>query len=284
MKSTQFIPPSQRRLVLLATQADAAPVLIYGASGTGKGAMARWIHQESPRSASPFVIATRNKKLSDQILQAETGTLYLPEIGSWPLSEQKILYQFIDTHLLHSASERNQMFNVRIMATTSQSLEGRAQGGLFNVQLLEKLNVFRLEMPALCERTDEFEKIVYGILTEITGELRQEQPSSLSPNAFKKLKNYDWPGNLRELRNVLKITILKSKSSEIELIDLPDFGHERLDFHATREAFEKVYIIELLKTYDWKIDEACQITRMNKETLLKKIQQYGISRSTVSAP
>lgn len=286
MKITQFIPPGQKRLALFATQTETAPVLIYGSSGTGKGTLARWIHQNSPRSLHPFIVASKETPLSEQLPLAQNGTFLIPEIGARPLSEQKMLLGFLEnkTIPLSDSSQTQTCLNVRIMVTTSQSLEGRAQGGLFNIKLLEKLNVFRLEMPPLCKRTEEFKEIVLGVMREITQELHKEHLTTLQHEAWTLLQNYDWPGNLRELRNVLRIAVLNSKGDQIEAADLPEFGHDRLDFRSTREEFEKTYIVELLKSFDWQIDTTCRMTRMDKNTLLKKIQKYGISRPELSIP
>src|SRR3954469_5284319 len=97
MQMVHFIPPSQRRLALLAAQADTAPALIYGASGTGKGAIARWMHANGPRAARIFLAATQAKPLVDQILEAQGGTLAIPEMGEWPLGEQKALLGYLKT-------------------------------------------------------------------------------------------------------------------------------------------------------------------------------------------
>src|SRR3954451_19342881 len=97
MEMVHFIPASQRRLALLAAQADTAPALIYGASGTGKGAIARWVHANGPRAAKIFLVATQDKPLADQILEALGGTLTIPEMGEWPLGEQKALLGFLRT-------------------------------------------------------------------------------------------------------------------------------------------------------------------------------------------
>lgn len=286
MEIVQFIPPNQRRLVMLAAEADTAPVLIHGSSGTGKGAIAKWIHANSPRATMPFVLADHDFPLIQQIPQAQGGTLYLAEIGEWPLSEQKILLQLLETKSIphHPQSEMKMLVNVRLMVTTSQSLEGRAQGGLFNGDLLQKLNVFRLEMPPLSKRSAEFEEIVLGLTEEITRELHKEHVRAPSSEALSCLMGYEWPGNLRELRNVLRLAVLSAKGDRIELSDLPDFGHDRVDFRATREEFEKTYIVELLKTFDWQIDVTCQMTRMDKNTLLSKIKKYGIKRTETSIP
>ena len=84
MEMVHFIPTGQRRLAMLAAQADTAPALISGASGTGKGAIARWIHSNSPRAAHPFIIATRDRTFIEQISEAQGGTIVIPEIGEWP--------------------------------------------------------------------------------------------------------------------------------------------------------------------------------------------------------
>jgi DNA-binding NtrC family response regulator len=279
MEMVHFIPASQRRLALLAAQADAAPVLVLGSTGTGKGAISRWIHSNGARSACPFLVAQQGRPLTDQILEAQSGTLMIPELGEWTLSEQIVLLNFLKTKCVSHTKDKKMsiLANVRIIGTTSQSLEGRAQGGLFNIELLEKLNVFRIEMPALSKRNDEFEDIVIGIVGEITRELHREHLRALSPEAWTRLKTYDWPGNLRELRNVLKVAVASAKGDQIEVSDLPDFGYTRIDFRATREQFEKVYLLELLKTFDWEIEKTCSMTRIDKGTLMSKIKHYGIN-------
>lgn len=282
MEMVHFIPPSQRRMALLAAQADEAPVLIYGASGTGKGAIARWIHANSPRAAKTILTAKHDRPLIEQIRAAQGGSLIIPSMGEWPLGEQKALLDYLTTKTVPLPAGENpdaglrMLLNTRIIVTTSQALEGRAQGGLFNIELLQKLNVFRLEMPALTQRAGEFEDIVLGLLGEITRELHKAHLKSFSPEAWAVLRDYEWPGNLRELRNVLKIAVIAANGDAIEFADLPEFGHDRVDFRATREEFEKVYILELLKTFNWEIDRTCTITKMDKGILLAKLKKYGI--------
>ncbi|OFZ04545.1 MAG: hypothetical protein A2070_03990 [Bdellovibrionales bacterium GWC1_52_8] len=273
-----FIPPQQRRLALLAAQADTAPALIYGASGTGKGAIAKWIHTSGPRAACVFREATRDTSLIDNIPLAQGGTLVIHEIGEWPLSEQLNLLTFLKTKSLPISNGIRMLVNVRIIATTSQSLEGRAQTGLFNSELLQKLNVFRIEMPPLSKRVDEFEDIVLGIVAEITRDLHKAHLRDLTPKAWSRVRSYEWPGNLRELRNVLRLTVAAAQGDLIEVTDLPDLGNDRIDFRTTREQFEKTYILELLRTFNWEVDTTCKMAKMNRETLVQKISQYGITQ------
>src|SRR4051812_18180361 len=129
MEMVHFIPPGQRRLAMLAAQADSAPVLIHGGSGTGKGAISRWIHQNGPRSAKPYVIATRDQTLVEQLASAQGGTLVINEISEYPLGEQKTLLGFLQTRYVPTSSGMPMLLNVRLIANTSHSLEGRAQGG-----------------------------------------------------------------------------------------------------------------------------------------------------------
>lgn len=283
MDTVQFIPSSQRRLVLLASQADTAPVLIHGASGTGKGAIARWIHLNSARATKSFLPADRSLRLSDQLPGAQGGTLLITEIAEWPLSEQAALLDFLQSRTIrHPLNPGMRMLlQVRVIAATSHSLEGRAQGGLFNMDLLRKLNVFRIEMPSLRERSDEFEDITLGILGEITHELGKSHLRSLSPDAWKKLKTYDWPGNLRELRNVLRLATMNAVGDLLDIDDLPDFGHEKMDFRATREEFERLYLQELLETHGCEVNLTCEKSGIDKNTLIAKIQKYGL-RSDLS--
>lgn len=276
-----FIPPSQRRVAMLAAQVDTAPVLIYGGSGSGKGAIAKWIHLNGPRAARDMIIADKNKKLADQLMKSHGSTLVINEISEYPLSEQLVILQYLKNKSIQSptSEETPMLLNVRIISTTSHSLEGRAQSGLFNAALLEKLNVFRIDMPPLLKRADEFEDIVGGMIAEITREVHKEHIRSVTPEAWTRLKSYDWPGNLRELRNVMRIAILTTQTDRIQAQDLPNFGHDRVDFRATREQFEKLYILELLNTFNWKIDETCQAAQIDKGTLLTKIKKYGIDVS-----
>src|SRR6185437_10199927 len=193
-----FIPPNQRRLVILATQADSAAVLICGASGTGKGAIAKWIHQNGPRAGFPLVEANHETPLIAQIPQAQGGTLVVPELADWPLSEQMVLLQFLKTKSIRQ-NDVTTLANIRVIATSAPGIDSRAQGGLFNPDLLEALNVFRIEMPSLAERIEEFEDIVLSLLHEITHDVHREHLRSISREAWSLLRGYDWPGNIREL-------------------------------------------------------------------------------------
>ena len=263
---------------MLAAQADSAPVLISGGSGTGKGAIARWIHEGSPRSAKPCLTANRMSPIAEQLPAAQGGTLIVPELGEWPLVEQRVLAGFLRTRTIENpdGSDTRRLLNVRIIANSSQNLEGRAQGGLFSPELLERVGVFRIDMPSLVRRRDEFDDIVLGVLGEIVRELHKEYLRALSPEAWDRLRLYEWPGNIRELRNVLRLAVLTAPGDQIESTDLPDFGADRIDFRATREHFERIYLAELLKTVDGDLERTSQLSRLDPATLRRKLEAYAL--------
>ncbi len=124
------------------------------------------------------------------------------------------------------------IINVRIIATSAPQVESRARAGSFNDELLLRLSKNCIEMPNLSERNDEYEDITMGILHEITRELHKEHVKGFSESAWRQLREYDWPGNLRELRNVLRMAVVSCVTERVELKDLPDFGHDKINFQA----------------------------------------------------
>lgn len=285
MDMVHFIPPAQRKFAVLASQADTAPVLILGGSGSGKGAIAKWIHANSIRAAKPFVTGRADRGLAEQVLEAQGGTLLIPEIASLTRSDQKLLLEFFETRTVPHPENPGlrRLVNTRIMATTSHPLENRAAGDLFNAKLLQKLNVFRIDMPELSERTAEFEDIVTGLLHEITRDLKKDHLRGVSSEAWATLKSYGWPGNLRELRNVLRVAAITAQGDRIEATDLPSFGYDRVDFRATRDEFERTYILELLKAFNYEIDKTCEASHISRDVLLGKIKKLGIAVSSPTA-
>ncbi len=276
--SVFFLPSKHLRLITLATQTDNAPVLILGTAGTGKGTMARWIHQNSSNSNNIFLKAAHNKPIAQSIIEADGGSLFISEIGQYPLAQQKTLLQYLETRKIKDPINTNNLLspNVRIISSSSQILEGRAQAGFFNPKLLEKLNVFRLEMPKLKDRKDEFENIANNILKEVARDLKKENITNLSRDAIRKLLNYEWPGNIRELRNVLRLAATNSNGDSINASDLPNFGLHRADFCTTREGFERVYLLELFELYNGKIEPMCEQTGLDRNILTGKLKKYGI--------
>lgn len=280
-----FIPPQQRKIALQAAQSDPAPVLILGGSGSGKETLGRWIHRQSARSLGPLyhVGPEEQDQLISTLKVAQTGTVIIVEIGNWTLTEQQKILGFLKTGAISLDDGTQMICGTRIIATSNQSLKGRALGGLFNSELFELLKAYLIEMPDLSTRKWEFRDIALGILQEITQEIHKEHIRDFSAGAWEVLLAYDWPGNLRELRNVLRVSVSRAKGPLLEVSDFPDFRTSSIDFHATRENFERIYLTELLKTFDWNVEKTCKAARFDKEALLSKIQKYGIQLSPLSS-
>ena len=253
MDRVSIIPPSQRRVAHLAAQNDSEPVLILGEAGTGREGIARWIHAHSPRAGLAFVEAHSGEPLHFQAQKAQGGTLLIQEIGEFPLSEQKWIQNVIETrsYTLPDSPGVRRMLNVRIFATTSRPLETRTEAGFFNPDLLDRLNQSRIEMPPLRDRRDEFEDIVLTLLQELTHTLKKDHVRRFEPEAFAALKDHTWPGNLRELRNVLHAAIESTEGDRVQLKDLPNFAEERAEFLSTRAEFQKLFrTLGLVKSDD----------------------------------
>ena len=279
MSMVYFIPSSQRKIALTAAQADGEPVLVIGGTGTGKGALAKWIHQNSPRAALPCLLTTRERTLAEQIREANGGTLIIDDITNFPVSEQLVLLNFLKTKAVPHPQKSGSVpmiVNVRIIATSVPQVDSRARAGMFNDELLLRLSKNRIEMPSLAERADEFEDITMGILQEITHELHKEYIKGFSETSWRKLRDYDWPGNLRELRNVLRMAAVSCEGERVEVKDLPDFGHDKINFQATRSEFEKIYLTELLKSFNHDLDKVARAGRMERVVLMEKLKRLGL--------
>ena len=280
MSMVYFIPSSQRKIALAAAHAEDEPVLVIGGAGTGKGALAKWIHQNGPRASQPCVMATRERTIAEQLRDTKGGTLIVDDITNYPMSEQMVILNFLKTkaapHPQKSGHAVPMIVNVRIIATAVPQIDSRARAGMFNDELLLRLSKNRIEMPNLAEREEEFEDITMGILQEITQELHKEYIKGFSETAWRKLREYDWPGNLRELRNVLRMAAVSCESERIDIRELPDFGHDKINFQATRSEFEKIYLSELLKSFNHDLDKTARASRMERVTLLEKLKLLGL--------
>ncbi len=280
MSMVYFIPSSQRKIALAAAQAEDEPVLVIGGTGTGKGALAKWIHQNSPRAAQACVMATRDRTIAEQIRDCKGGTLIVDDITNYPVSEQMVILNFLKTKAVPSTQKGGptvpMIVNVRLIATAVPQIDSRARAGMFNDELLLRLSKNRIEMPNLAEREDEFEDIAMGILQEITQELHKEYIKGFSENVWRKLREYDWPGNLRELRNVLRMSVVSCETERVEMQDVPDFGHDKINFQATRSEFEKIYLSELLKSFQHDLEKTARAARMERVTLMEKLKLHGL--------
>ena len=239
------ISPGIQQLNQLLTQIARAPspVLIEGESGTGKGVFARLIHNRSTRTRSPFV-DLNCAGLSKELLESELfghergaftnamntkpglfeiaadGTLFLDEIGEMDITVQARLLKAIEEKRFRRVGGiRDLTANFRLVAATNRDLAQEAASGRFRSDLYYRLNVVRVRMPPLRERLEDVPVLVEVMLKPLAKDMGRPLPT-VSPRAIKKLERYPWPGNIRELRNVLERALLTMTGKELRSEDL----------------------------------------------------------------
>lgn len=220
-----------------------SPVLLEGESGTGKGVMARLIHNRSPRSGRPFV-DLNCAGLSKELLESELfghergaftnatttkqglfeiaaeGTLFLDEIGEMePTVQARLLKAIEDKRFRRVGGTRDIHAGFRLLAATNRDLAAEVAAGRFRSDLYYRLNVVRLRLPPLRERMADVPILIEAIVPPLAKELGRAVPR-VSPRAIQKLQSFPWPGNVRELRNVLERAMLTMPGDEIRNEDL----------------------------------------------------------------
>ncbi len=301
-------------------------LLITGQTGTGKSAIARKIHEHSARKDRPFIVinlATLHEGTLESELfghergaftgasqrrvgrfeLAQGGTLFLDEVGELPLRLQARLLEFLQAWVINPiGSNREIRLNVRVMAATHKNLLHSIAKGEFREDLFHRLRVISIPMRSLSQCADEFDEILHFCLSEICQKLNRSI-LKISVAVAEKLENYSWPGNIRELRNILEFAVLSTDSHEIELHHLPPWflfqslhpceSEENwitpvlgnfempftLDYQGTLEKFEKEYLQRALSRYGGKVSRTAQQIGMNKTTLLRRMKAYRIEVS-----
>jgi DNA-binding NtrC family response regulator len=220
-----------------------SPVLIEGESGTGKGVMARLIHNRSARTRAPFV-DLNCAGLSKELLESELfghergaftnamntkpglfeiageGTLFLDEMGEMELTVQaRLLKALEEKRFRRVGGLRDLRADFRLIAATNRDLQAEVAAGRFRNDLYYRLNVVRLRMPPLRERPEDLPVLTQELLRPLAKELGRPVPK-VTPHAMKKLESYGWPGNVRELRNVLERAMLTLRGTDIRNEDL----------------------------------------------------------------
>ncbi|MBP7147704.1 MAG: sigma-54-dependent Fis family transcriptional regulator [Acidobacteria bacterium] len=287
-------------------------VLIAGESGTGKELVAQEIHRQSPRADAPF-LTVNSSNLPAELLEsnlfghakgaftgassdrvglfeaAAGGTLFFDEISTIPLGVQsKLLRAIQEKEFLALGSVKPVRVDVRILVATNENLERLVREGTFREDLLYRLDVIKIELPPLRERRDDIPVLVEQFLAEFCVEHRRE-PFTVTVEAMHALVRYDWPGNVRQLRNVVERAVLLAPGSEIgtELIPedirmgrvLPATGRPLpagLTFSDAIEEYERALI-------RWALDEAGGVQRraaerlgMKPTTLNERMKRLGM--------
>ena len=290
-------------------------VLIRGETGTGKELLAKAIHQNSRRKNEPFVTincgaipgnlmeselfghtkgaftgATTAKK--GRVETADGGTLFLDEIGELPLDLQIKLLRLIQQGEIEKVGASNSSkVDVRIIAATHRNLQAMIEDGTFREDLYYRLAVIPLELPPLRERLEDIPELVQHLFVKSKqkhGRTELHLPESLLPG----FSNYDWPGNIRELENVIERLVVLAVGDKISADDLPEFlvrGSSlpdliRLDLSPqgiSLEAIEKDLIIKALKKFNWNQTQAARYLDISRRTLNYRMEKHGIRKDAV---
>ena len=307
-----------------------ATVLITGPSGTGKEVVARKIHYFSARRDKPFVPVNCGA-IPDTLLESELfgyekgaftgaitsrqgrfelaqgGTLFLDEIGDMPLMMQVKLLRVLQERVFERiGSNKIITADVRIVAATHRDLDAMISTGEFREDLYYRLNVFPIDIPPLRDRIEDLSDLVRDLLARIKHE--QDVSYSLSPEAIKYLSEYDWPGNIRELANLIERLAILYPDHEVQAHELPakfrGYGapltssragtavnetipvngealklpEEGIDLKQYLTDIESRFILAALDKSDGVVAQAAELLHMRRTTLVEKMRKYQISR------
>jgi two-component system response regulator GlrR len=280
-----------------------ASVLIFGESGTGKELLARAIHEASPRSARPFVAVNCGAIPSDLLESelfghargaftgavqshkglfqaADGGTLFLDEIGDMPLPLQvKLLRVLQEGEVRPVGSTQPIPVDVRMISATHRDLDSQREQGLFREDLYYRLNVVSLNLPALADRREDIPLLAGHILQRLAERYRKP-PLSLAPDAMALLIAAPWPGNVRQLLNLLEQSVALATTPVIPatLVQaaLKEDAAALIPFEEARKTFERDYLVRLLKITGGNVTQAAQLAKRNRTEFYKLLQRHRL--------
>jgi len=304
-------PMEQLREMITKVARSQAPVHISGESGTGKELVARLIHDSGPRRAGPFVpvncgaipselmeselfghkrgsftgAATDKEGL---IRSAEGGTLFLDEVADLPLHMQVKLLRVIQEKAVRPVGELREVpVDVRILSATHRKLDELVKAGRFREDLYYRVNVIELHVPALRERLDDIPLLVEALLERVSNQIGVKVPA-ITPTALQKLRDYSYPGNVRELENILEraVTLCANDRIEPDDIQLRSQAGVELDELAEvtasdglsdqLEQIEREAIIKALEQTRYNKTRAAELLGMSFRQLRYRVKKLGI--------
>jgi two-component system response regulator HydG len=289
-----------------------ASVLIQGETGTGKELVAQAIHQNSTRKNEPFV-ALNCAALSENILESELfghvkgafpdassdrlgkfeyadgGTLFLDEVGDMPLATQiKLLRVLENGEITRVGSNDPVRVNVRILSATNRNLEDAIAAGTFRNDLYHRLKVVTIRLPTLQERSVDI-PILLDHFIRLFAKKHGKQIRGVSPPARRKLLTFPWPGNVRQLRNVVESMVVVDYDGLLDLDDLPEElagpAEPSPEPQTTSlaslvgrslEEIERLFLAETLRACGNNREEASRLLGIGERTLYRKIKEYGL--------
>ncbi len=303
----EFVGSSQGMLDVFAMIRRVAPtdipVLITGESGTGKELTARAIHERSPRKNGPFV-AISCESIREDLLEGELfgyvkgalaeavtdkigklqyadgGTIFLDEIGNMSLNLQTKILRFLeDGTVIRIGENEGKKVDVRIIAATSKDLRSAIAKGKFSKELYYRLNIFNIHLPPVRDRGEDKLILARYFLNKFSRELNLER--SFSEDAIEAIRNYDWPGNVREIINRVRRAVVISSSREVTAtdLDIPFYSapqESTLSLKEAKSTIEKQKLAEALKRYNYNISKVARVLGISRPSVYSLRKKYNI--------
>jgi two-component system nitrogen regulation response regulator NtrX len=302
------------RATLKRVAATGSRVLITGAAGSGKEVAGRLLHQWSPRAGSPFVVVSAARMTPERVEealfgveenghlvrsglfeQAHGGTMFLDDVADMPMPTQaKILRVLTEQVFQRVGGSRWVRVDVRVISATSRDLIAEIAAGRFREDLYYRLNVVPVRLPSLAERREDVAELVQYFVARYAAE-RRVSPPRLTEDAIAALQTYDWPGNVRQLRNVVERTMILAPGDSNGSIDISMLPSEvtaepaRLvpgqaaksimgtPLREAREAFEREYLRAQIRRFSGNISRTASFIGMERSALHRKLKALGLS-------
>jgi transcriptional regulator with GAF, ATPase, and Fis domain len=289
-----------------------SPVLLLGETGVGKGVLANAIHYSSPRKQMPFVSVNcgsipdslfeselfghekgaftgANARKKGRFERANTGTIFLDEIGELPVQAQvRLLHVFQEKYIERVGGTEAIPIDVRIISATNRNLQDMIKAGKFREDLWYRLNVFPIIIPPLRHRKEDIPEFVHSFIEKKTIEFKLFEKPKLASGAIGKLMGYDWPGNVRELENVIERALIRNSQGPLDFEDLIPDIMEQSKKHPVDVADRRllplddlitIHIMKAIKQANGKISGlggAADLLKINSSTLRKKMDKLKI--------
>jgi DNA-binding NtrC family response regulator len=299
--------PSMRRLFSLLPRIAAtdSTVLIEGPTGTGKGLVAEAVHQSSTRAGQPFVVvdcgAIPPTLIESELFghergsftgahqtrlgafeAAQGGTVFIDEIGELDLACQPKLLRVLEKRVVTRVGSTTTIpLDVRVIAATNRDLRTEVNEGRFRADLFYRLNILRLRLPSLAERTEDIPLLVQHFYQELTSDPDAVPPASL----VARLGRQTWGGNVRELRSAVERALLLGDPSSSHHTPMPETAGSKTEaagsYRATKAqalaSWESAYVADLIHRYDGNLSRAARAVKMDRNHLRALLHRYGIN-------
>jgi two-component system nitrogen regulation response regulator NtrX len=306
------VPINTVRATLKRVAPTGSRVLISGPPGVGKEIAARMIHLWSPRAKAPFIVLSAAmmspERVEEELFGTESdgvmrpgllehahgGTLFLDEIADMPLTTQaKILRVLTDQSYHRVGGQRPVKVDVRVLSATSRNLQDEIAAGRFREDLFYRLNVVPVRLPPLRERREDIPELVSHFLARFAME-RRTPPPRISEEAMAALQAHDWPGNVRQLRNIIERTVILAPGDRVACIEVDLLPPEVLDnqnamggastamaimgspLREARESFEREYLKIQIRRFSGNISRTASFIGMERSALHRKLKALGI--------